>query len=116
MIDRSKDNMEDIKLNDCAVMLIDRLDSYGDNAINNRFKGYKSLIKGVLIIQEVIKKINPCEITEEVIMEIDKQKDYVLVDFEDKFQRVDSYMHIGILNSMMILWGMVNNKTLKKMR
>ena len=96
--------------------LIDRLEDYKDNIIKNKFRGYNSLAMGVDIIIDVLKGVNPIVIDIDTFYEIDKYKEYGLVNLGARYHKIDGYLHMGIDNSMMILWGYVNNKTLKRER
>ena len=113
MINGSND-ME--QLNDCTIMLVERLEDYKNNIIKNKFKGYDSLVKGVDIIIDILKCINPVVFDMCTFSLVDKYKELGLVNVGARYHKIDGYVHMGIDNSMMILWGYVSNKTLKRER
>ncbi len=78
-----------------------------ENLKNNTKKsmmiGERSILKGITIFEEVIKKLNPEKIDDGIISMIISYTNIVLFRQEEKEQHIDNQVHYGIQQCYMML-------------
>ena len=107
---------EEIVLTDVTIDLLDRFENYKNKIEEYKPRGDKYIIKGILILSEIVKEVNPECIDEEVALNIKDKVECVLSNLEYNMQKINLYVHLGVNNSLMILWNMIDCKNLKKVR
>ena len=65
--------------------------------------GEKSILKGIVLFEEVIKELNPDVINDGVISMIDSYVSIIMFKQEEKTQQVDNRVHLGIQQCYMVI-------------
>jgi len=74
--------------------------------------GEKEILKGIVFFEEVIKEMNPNRLDDEVVYKIRAYTTHTLSVMEEKMQKVNNHMHLGIVKCFWMLDG-YNRKTRK---
>ena len=65
--------------------------------------GDNSILDGVIIFEESIKKLNPKEINDDVVLKIENYINYMVTNEENKNQKINTYLHYGLHRCYFIL-------------
>ena len=93
------------ELNEVANNILDRLNKLKENIKKSMMVGEKDILKGIEIVEEVIKELNPSEMDDDILSMIESCANIVLYKKEERIEHVNSYVHYGINMCYTVLEG-----------
>ena len=107
-----KELKEEEELTEVTKDLIERTNVIKENVKKSMVVGEVNILKGIIIFEVVLKKVNPSIINDNVVSEISNYIVLYLRQKEEKEEKVNNYIHHGVNQCLTMLD--LYNKSIKR--
>ena len=107
-----KELKEEEELTEVTKDLIERTNVIKENVKKSMIVGEVNILKGIIIFEVVLKKVNPSIINDNVVSEISNYIALYLRQKEEKEEKVNNYIHHGVNQCLTMLD--LYNKSIKR--
>ena len=99
----STDIEKEIEYNEITNELLDRIDNLRKKTKASMLVGESNILKGIIIVEEAVKAINPFHLDDESISMIQKCVDIMVYKEEEMKGKVNSHIRYGIDMCLMMI-------------